>query len=79
MKLDVGDIITMRGQTLLHWTDESLIRYGYVENCCDVQGKSPLTACRFRPLCAAFLLYLPKTKQIKAIAPIRLFLRRVLW
>ena len=30
MKLEVGDIIAMRGQTLLHWTDESLIRYGYV-------------------------------------------------
>ena len=62
MKLDVGDIIAMRGQTLLHWTDESLIRYGYVENCCGIQGKSPLPAYRFRPLCAAFLWSLPKNQ-----------------
>ena len=62
VKLDVGNIIAMRGQTLLHWTDESLIRYGYVENCCGIQGKSPLTAYRFRPLCAAFLWSLPKNQ-----------------
>mgnify|MGYP000891083222 CR=1 FL=1 len=62
VKLEVGDIIAMRGQTLLHWTDESLIRYGYVENCCGIQGKSPLTAYRFRPLCAAFLWSLPKNQ-----------------